>query len=81
MHGIKGGSHTGGSMDRRWCTSHRLLLGLTGEDEFLLHDVDVSAGPPDCGAQHDLFRVVAAHPAHPIPAGAHVRSEIISGQW
>lgn len=55
--------------------------GLTREDEFLLHDVDVSAGPPDCGAQHDLFRVVAAHPAHPIPAGAHVRSEIISGQW
>lgn len=25
----KGRSHTGGSVDRRWCTSHRPLLGLT----------------------------------------------------
>lgn len=25
----KGRSHTAGGMDRRWCTSHRLLLGLT----------------------------------------------------
>ncbi len=30
----KGRSHTGGSMDRRWCTSHRPLLGLTfGREE------------------------------------------------
>lgn len=42
--------------------------GLTREDEFLLHHVEVSAGPPDGGAQHDLLRVVAAHTAHPIPA-------------
>lgn len=55
------------------------LSGLTREDEFLLHDIEVSAGPPDGGgAQHDLFRVVAAHPAHPIPAGSHVMSEILS---
>lgn len=44
--------------------------GLTREDEFLLHHVEVSAGPPDSGAQHDLLRVVAAHAAHPVPAGA-----------
>lgn len=43
----------------------RLLLRLTGEDEFLLHDVEVSAGPPDRGTQHDLFRVVAVHATQP----------------
>lgn len=42
-------------------------MGLTRKDQFLLHDVDVSTGPPDCCAQHYLFRVVAVHPAHPIP--------------
>lgn len=42
---------------------------LTGEDELLLHHVDVAAGPPDGGAQHDLLRVVAAHAAGAVPAG------------
>ena len=41
---------------------------LTREDELLLHDVDVLAGPPARRLQHDLFRVVAAHTAHPEPA-------------
>lgn len=50
--------------------------GLTREDEFLLHHVEVSAGPPDGGAQHDLLRVVAAHPAHPIPAGGGGTREV-----
>lgn len=43
-------------------------MGLTRENKFLLHDVDVSTGPPDRSIQHDLLRVVAAHTAHPIPA-------------
>ena len=46
-----------------------LHAGLTREDKFLLHDVDVSTGRPDRSAQHDLFGVVAVHAAHPIPAG------------
>lgn len=41
---------------------------LTGEDELLLHHVDVAAGPPDGGAQHDLLGVVAAHAAGAVPA-------------
>lgn len=44
------------------------LVVLTGEDELLLHDVYVSAGPPDRSTQHDLLRVVAPHAAHPEPA-------------
>ena len=40
----------------------------TREDELLLHDVDVLAGPPARCLQHDLLWVVAAHTAHPEPA-------------
>lgn len=40
---------------------------LTGEDELLLHHVDVPAGPPHGGAQHDLLGVVTAHATHPEP--------------
>lgn len=47
---------------------------LTGEDELLLHHVDVPAGPPDGGAQHDLLGVVAAHAAGAVPAGG--RSQV-----
>lgn len=51
---------------------------LTGEDELLLHHVDVPAGPPDGGAQHDLLGVVAAHAAGAVPAGgrSQVREEL-----
>lgn len=50
---------------RRWACPAR----LTREDEFLLHDVQVPAGPRHGGAQHDLLGVVASHAAHPVPAG------------
>lgn len=42
---------------------------LTGEDELLLHHVDIAAGPPDGSAQHDLLGVVAAHAAGAVPEG------------
>lgn len=45
-----------------------VLMSLTWEDEFLLHDVDIAAGSAHHSAEHDLLRVVAAHPTHPPPA-------------
>lgn len=51
---------------------------FTREDEFLLHDVDVSARPPDSGAQHDLLWVVATHATHPPPTHTHTRTLMMS---
>lgn len=44
------------------------------EDEFLLHDVDITAGPSNGCTQHDLLWVVATHSAHP-PLLEHEHSE------
>lgn len=52
-----------------------ILTQVTREDEFLFHDVRVSTGRPDRGAQHDLLWVVAAHAAHPVPAGSEITAQ------
>ena len=44
------------------------LVTLTREDELLLHDADVPAGPVHCGTQHDLLGVVAPDATQAPPA-------------